>query len=626
VAEQTVITRMDVEGDAAQKVRDLGAAAKDTGKAVDEAQRELQRLFETGKGTAADFDRIIRGSRAGGAAGAGVGPAAANDIPRATLDAERRNRLNLQETFERDRVRFERQQERERKQQEKEAEDGAGGGAGGYKNPLAGTGFARVAAPLFILHTFTQVAEGIGKELQRIAVEGTGAKTAGGAVADMLGNVAGAAAESLPIIGGLFRTLSQASEVASGEFERRLQHGAAVRQVVQNVSVARAGNAAFEQAGQGIRGLEADQAAADIQARSARSQAGLLQAAPGLVQFLNPRIEPGQFQVGPGTAAARQGVFGAQADAAAARDLAADRQRRAAKAAADAKALEDQAKRAGDDAQGAQNRAEEARQKVAGRGGFGAFVGDVLSLRGAAGAATGVNLGSAGRDQLLADREAARKAEEEAATKTGQAQELASKATAAGKENLEAQKAAQDAVTKAAEAEGAVRRANLEVQRDKLNLLKSEEDTSRRTARTLGSMNEGELQSTLAAIEQIKAHGIETATDQQRAQVRQAAPEFIGKIEEERGQTGTAKQIQEATGQRLLGDVAKERQALAGTITIEAKVDEAQTKEAIGKALRDASGELKDAFLQLAKDAVRQVALDIQQQHQQDRLQQQQTR
>jgi hypothetical protein len=215
MADQTVVTRMDVEGNAAEKVNDLGVGAKRAAAAVDEAKRELEELFRTGKGSAADFDRIMRGSRAaGGAGGSGAAaggpsvPASAEaDVPRATLDAERRNRLNLQEVMERDRIRFERGQERERKREE--AEGGVGESAAGYKNPLAGTGFARLATPLFALHALSSEFEAFGRTLEKVGISTDQANHLGDEIARHL-------AESIPLLGGFARGLISVGEAVSG--------------------------------------------------------------------------------------------------------------------------------------------------------------------------------------------------------------------------------------------------------------------------------------------------------------------------------------------------------------------------------------------------------------------------
>jgi hypothetical protein len=83
------------------------------------------------------------------------------------------------------------------------------GGGSGYQNPLAGTGFARLAQPLFLLHAFGQTVEGFGKSLDKLATEELNAAQA----TDML---ARRTAESIPILGGLVRGIGDIIDAASG--------------------------------------------------------------------------------------------------------------------------------------------------------------------------------------------------------------------------------------------------------------------------------------------------------------------------------------------------------------------------------------------------------------------------
>jgi hypothetical protein len=155
---------------------------------------------------------------------------------RQSQDAQR-NRVRLAEQLRIDQERFE---DRRRREESRLARPGpAARGAAAdeaegfrYQNPLAGTGFARLAQPLFIAHAVAQTFEGLAKGVEELAKR---EHTAGEAVGILTKNLA----EGIPIIGGFVRGVESLVDVFSGAASLRARAGS------QAADVTAAGAARF---------------------------------------------------------------------------------------------------------------------------------------------------------------------------------------------------------------------------------------------------------------------------------------------------------------------------------------------------------------------------------------------
>lgn len=80
-----------------------------------------------------------------------------------------------------------------------------------WRNPLAGTAFARFGQTIFLAHTASSIAAGAARGIAE-----TGDMPAGTSTGQAMGHVVERMAESIPIVGGLVRALSELNTALSG--------------------------------------------------------------------------------------------------------------------------------------------------------------------------------------------------------------------------------------------------------------------------------------------------------------------------------------------------------------------------------------------------------------------------
>jgi hypothetical protein len=126
----------------------------------------------------------------------------------------------------------------------------------------------------------------------------------------------------------------------------------------------------------------------------------------------------------------------------------------------------------------------------------------------------------------------------------GSRNELLKDAEAANTEMMKRQEEYQQRILEAkqagvrvAEAESQLRQVSINHQRQELNLLKEKESRIASSARTLGGMNEGDKQASVAALKEIqKAGRVDAVPPEMLAMAQRVAPNFIGKLMDEQGE------------------------------------------------------------------------------------------
>lgn len=156
------------------------------------------------------------------------------------------------------------------------------------------------------------------------------------------------------------------------------------------------------------------------------------------------------------------------------------------------------------------------------------------------------------------------------------------------------------------EAEGAARRANLEVAKAELEVLKQKEQRMAAFAQKLGAMNEGDFEMAKAALEAVKESGIENVPQELADMAAQAAPEFIAKQREALGEK-RAQDLGENFGgiddsliqdfrQNSLKEIREKVDKVAVDVRVQFDLDAEQTAELMVKQIAPILGEFGKAL------------------------------
>lgn len=130
-----------------------------------------------------------------------------------------------------------------------------------------------------------------------------------------------------------------------------------------------------------------------------------------------------------------------------------------------------------------------------------------------------------------------------------------------------------------AKAESEVRRANIGVMQGELQIMQQQETRRATAAQALGRMYPIDRLAAVQAIKGFKARGIQGIAPWQREQLRQIAPDLVGKEEERLGeafaeQHGLPQQLKETFGDKNLKVLREQMAATQFQVRIEARLDE----------------------------------------------------
>lgn len=156
--------------------------------------------------------------------------------------------------------------------------------------------------------------------------------------------------------------------------------------------------------------------------------------------------------------------------------------------------------------------------------------------------------------------------------------------------------------------------AALDVQRNRLDLLRQEEEFGKSAARAFGLMSEGDKQAIVEAARQAKEAGIDSLTQEQKGGLASnpATRDFQARLAEERGRNDPRlRELNEITGDRGLGNVEAERRNLEQEIARESAELTARFKESLATVMTESAKDLSDALLQVMKSSITQVVNDI---------------